>query len=164
MTLVDYNQAHIAHTKGYDPNAVGFNVNKDGDQAITEDQEIDVTGWTLTIPNNVFNSGYLNTTTGVFTAPVRGYYRLICDIELKDVVGTANGLYVSINGNTDTNARSVYIKIPEGASNQVLCMDSVLNLAVGDTVAIHVKCENAVGKTVTVNDGSNWSMYVLNAY
>jgi hypothetical protein len=103
-----------------------------------------------------YNQGsYLNSTTGVFTAPVAGLYQVNLVARVSSNDGPASSIRVIKNEDT-TPLTQVYWEVPTNAQVNHFGVSTVSKLAVGDTLTLKVTTGNV---TFDVND--NWSVAFL---
>jgi len=116
-----------------------------------------------TDPDNVFN-----TTTGLFTAPATGTYRLCCQVTFDSGVGvnTGSGITTSVpngqsirqcelfNVTTSTVLATTTVQVSASNNNQtVTAIPSVeVPLTLNDTVVVRVRHDRTAANTVTVGD------------
>jgi hypothetical protein len=83
---------------------VGFSVRLNAVLSSTTDNSYTtISGWTTSIDqgDHFFTTPHFNTSTGIFTAPQRGYYFFAYSIRLDDLDGTFYRAGLSRNGNND---------------------------------------------------------------
>ena len=136
---------------GYAPNRPGFRVSGNGG-AITGNTI--VSGGYLSVDFN--QGGYLNTSTGYFTAPVAGLYQV--NLVTRTNSNSSNNIIQSIiqktSGATTTNI--IMIEYGPNTSMNHTGGSTVVKLAVGDTLRFNV----AVG-TISFDGNDNWSVAYL---
>lgn len=132
------------------PNQTRFLVNRSGSQTGFDGS----TYTTVVLWNNaIYNIGNnFNTTTGLFTAPVTGFYGFAFSVYSADSTSQDQTWWV-ING---ARGRSPALTAAIGSGTQSGGGFDVIRLIAGDTVGIHPYMGNASGKTITDNYEHTW--------
>ena len=162
----DLNNSFGAHllNSGESTNPIpiyGFNANKSGNQSLTSSNTI-IGGWSVDGDNHfALPSANFNTTSGVYTIPISGYYQINLIIRINQS-NDYSRVYISVN---DTNTyfetstcNLIFVSgnsINGGESNGTL--NTVLKLNINDTISIKVQDTNGT----VVDEDTHWSCMLL---
>jgi hypothetical protein len=108
-----------------------FATNTSG-QSIPSGSATTITGWT-TVSDQASN---FTAATGVFTAPVAGYYLVSFQLELSSTVGAAGTLQGNIAKNGTTQAAAVNYYAASGA--MISNGTALVNCAANDTITVQL--------------------------
>lgn len=99
-------------------------------------------------------SGY-NTTSGIFTAPVTGKYRLSANVELTLLSSVAQNTQINLVTSNRTYISRPGVTPTSTAFNQDVQITTLADMDVGDTAVIQVASQNMAGPTVTVKGNAS---------
>lgn len=99
-----------------------------------------------------------NATTGVFTAPVAGYYEIKTSVNFSIASGAFTYLYVLKNGATYTRGQQFI----NGAAGSVSPhMSTIVQCAAGDTIQVQLTNSGAAGTGATGSDQTWMQGYLI---
>lgn len=140
----------------------GFFVTKDGADSITTSGWQTIAGFTTTNLVGGWTSGDLVMNTGVFTAPVAGYYYVSVTQRINSHSGGYLRLMISINDSTDYNLGSGGHAIQgNGWSTdwESISLTNIISLSASDT--IRVKLIPSSDTTYSIHTESHYSVFLM---
>ena len=157
MTLTDTGDMTIAGNVTQSGIQPGYSANRPAFRVVG----LNSTGYTSSSPTGGvltssqfsvdYNQGsYLNTSTGVFTAPVAGLYQ-VCFTGRTNSNSNSNASGFAVQKNAGTNV--AYIEWAPNTTANHLGASTILKLAVGDTLKLVV-----TAGTVNFDGNNNWSV------
>jgi hypothetical protein len=118
-------------------------------QAITTATTTTITHWTAFYDNLGVN---FNATTGIFTAPVTGYYFITAGVLFGSTAGVVGAdTILTVNNNGTTIATGVGAEEATTASNHTAYVSAVVSMAAGTTLAIQVQQTSGATRSLGAN-------------